>query len=252
MSTSVALFWESIDHKNDTDKVIHKENIHFVAIASFMVNLVNLLVLHNIKTGMKGHSNSCSHSHLEISAKVDTNKTALSLDQPNDVSTATTSPTRDSVMMHSMDKKESTKYQSKASHDIIFVTFVHLFFDMAIRLSVVFSSVMIRFFDYDAFDYYCSFLIAAVMGITVIPLLANTLKNIRAIPYPFSELIPGISTQEEVELRRNAMEISEGDQKILLINGMSELKHRANEDMAVTFCQNHGLDKIIWEERKGK
>jgi Co/Zn/Cd efflux system component len=260
LSTSVALILESNEHKNDVNKVIIKDNIHLVACASFLVNLVNVLTVHRVKSDLKKENKKMAVgkrpaelADLTISSDhlMDRAKDRMAAGDTHDSEVLRPSST-DSTVITRIDKNEESIYHSKASQDAIFITFVHLFFDMALRLSVVLSTVMIKYFDYDAFDYYCSFFIAAVMAVTVGPLFFRTVQNMKKLPYGFEDLVADLTAEEAKWLKRNVMEIHEGKKRLLLIHGESHLKPRVTEQRAIDFCRKHGLEKLIWEENKGK
>lgn len=248
------LIYESLDHKNDVHKKIKKENIHLVALSSLLVNLINVVVMHRV------NRNACRKKKKLVAAQEAEESTAqaVSSDQlivrdgepsSSDNSDRTLSPANDSRVIYKIDKKEESTYHSQASQDAILITFIHLFFDLALRLSVVASTIMIRFFHYDAFDYYCSFFIAFVMAATVVPMLYRTLLNMRGPTYEFYDLVTDLSDSEAKKLKRNVLEISEGKKRILLINGEAHLKPRVSEEKASEFCRKNGLDKLLWEDR---
>lgn len=257
--TAMAILRESVNHVYDTGKVIRKQYIHLVALTSFLVNLVNLLIVHEAKDkheslrhiGMSDHwhSHDGEDNHSEVTSHPSDPDTSHVTDQAVHHSESKTPiPSVDLVVP--MDPAEEGAYYHQASKSAVSITLLHLFFDLMLRSAVLFSALMIRYLDMDEFDYYCSFAIAIVMTMTVTSVLTRTVINMRGHNFNFTELSAHISDNDSKFLQKNCLIIHEGKKNLLLIFASNELKLKVDGEGAHRFCQTNGLAKIIWESEK--
>lgn len=244
-----------------------KEHIDLVAFASVLINLANLLFVHWVKRQFKKSKKKKSdNSHkidavqVELGIEVGTGQTAAGAIAPNNNqpiagkvilgSNAAQNDLKAQLtgdLLTSFEGEQEARYQSKASKDAFVITVFHLLFDLLLRLSVLFSALMIKYWNWDEFDYYCSFFVAAMMIGTLIPVVIQAIINLRVVSYDMSQIIDKLSDFELKLIRKNSLIVHEGKKRLLLIIMEEDMKKRINHDYIPEFCHFHKLDRIIWK-----
>lgn len=283
-STGAAIYAESAVHASNQTEVTDTEWIDKVALVSTLLNFVNIIIVHQYKRAYKQdllrrqirreeriqressralppneepsrdsaalpeHS-PCETTECDSSMATITNVGDSRIRFKSDLATE---ERRDELIVKMSDKEEDV-YQSRASKDAILITIVHLFFDLLLRLSVLVSAILIKYWGLHEFDYYCSYFIASVMIVTVIPVLVRTFSNMRGTGFDMRELVDEATPKELSLLKKNSMVIHEGKKNLLLIQASEELKLRVKTERAARFCEMHGLEKIVWgvDSRRG-
>lgn len=274
-STGVAIYLESVKHASEAIQVTQSEHMDYVAVASLLLNLANLVVVHRFK---KQHKRELKELRAQRAAEsvrkegpVSSDEEAASDDSgtplpppaphaasldPGALETNTTQQSlqtalveeprpADSVVL--MDGRQESLYQSQASKDAVLITLIHLLFDLLLRLSVVFSAVMVKYWKWFEFDYYCSFFVATVMLVTVVPVLAKSFANMRRAAFDFPALVHGATSAELAQLRQNSLVVHEGKKNLLLVEAPEETRKKVAPEAAREFCRKHGLERIIWQ-----
>lgn len=245
-----------------------KEHIDLVAFASVLVNLANLVFVHWMKSEFKKSNKKKSRKgekqetpEAEMDLETGSSQTAADAISPNDC----VSPVAEKVISSSNNTQNELKaqlttdlltglegeqeayYQSKASKDAFVITVFHLFFDLLLRISVLFSALMIKYLDWDEFDYYCSFFVAAMMIGTLIPVIVQAFMNMTVLSYDMSVIISQLTDFEVKSIRKNSLIVHEGKKRLLLLIVPDDIKKRVNQEHIREFCEMHKIDRIVWE-----
>lgn len=177
------------------------------------------------------HHDSHCHGHSHHKEE----KTAVSC-QTEDFETGATEPTAARI-------EELASVSGKSN---VKAMVLHLIFDIAASATVVFSSLMVRYFQIYFFDSVCCLFISAVIVISGLPLFLSSIKQIFVIPFDFKLLFGDSILIDYNELNKRCIRLLQGSQSVLYLEIEPPLQRLVTPEKEERFCRVYGLEKLVF------
>ncbi|CAL1546582.1 unnamed protein product [Lymnaea stagnalis] len=197
------IFSEAVERAVEPPEVKH-ERLFLVSVGGFIVNLVGIFAFqHGHSHGGGDHGHSHGHSHgLGLESAGDTDNHGHSHDSHghghNDNhghshdSHEGHGHSHDSEHSHGVQVKAPTNTAKIAQAQIMQGVFLHILADTLGSVGVIISSILIHQFGWMIADPVCSMFIAVLIGMSVLPLLRDSIGILmQRTPRPLEGQLPG-------------------------------------------------------------
>lgn len=268
---------ESIEHFRNPEEII-SHHIVLIAFLSLVLNSFNLAFTHQISHNCGGHEHhkemKSVHSHGCCSHKHNHNddSTMISvLDKTPKANPAVADLEMNSAGNHSSNSdiaeilSSSTKklipaipstsaqldlnvsiFSSQSKNSNIRAMVVHLIFDVIASLVVLFSSLMIRFFNIDIFDPICSSIIAVCIVAATLPLLKESKKLFYRDHYDFMSIMREGTQADNIRLSKKAVKFVKKDQVHLFVELSEREREFIQNENIEAFCKRYKIKSVLF------
>lgn len=175
--------------------------------------------------------NHCSHDHKHSHKE---EKTEVSC-QTEDFETG--------VIEQAGSKEEFASVSGKSN---VRAMVLHLMFDIAASATVLFSSLMVRYFQVYFFDSICCLFISAVIVVSGLPLFWNSIRQVFVVPFDFKLLFGDSILIDYNELNKRCIRLLQGSKTVLYLEIETPLQRLVTAEKEERFCRVYGLERLTF------